>query len=176
MAVDLPPTTKIQGNWTVFVVPESGILDPTAPTAAEINGGFKATCYIYGDETLITREQGKVDLPMKACEVKSREALDTVKESMRDIQYSYMPQGGDADEGNEMKAAAVPGTRVYTFERLGVLDETPAVAGDVFDVALVTLGTRNKGRAGDGSAAEAAITQGGSVENTWEDVVVAAGV
>lgn len=175
MAVDLPETTKVLGARSVWVVPVAAVTggDPEAVTSTILNAAFKATCFIYGDGGTVMGEQAKGDAPKKLCEQKTREQLGTVKESISDIQYSYKPQADNTDEANAMKAALTPGTKVYVFDRLGVLDETAATAGDFFNASLTTLGVQNRTKTGDDDFAEFSITQSASVENTWWDIELA---
>lgn len=173
MTVLLPETVQTLGNRSVWIVPEADVANPTALTAAIVNAGFHATCYIYGNGGMVAGTQQKGSSPRKLCETKTREQLGTVQESITDLQYSYSPQGDDADDANAMKAAMVDGTRVYVVERLGVQDSATAVANQVVNVYLTTLGYRNRTMTGDDEYSEFSITQGAVVEETFYDVELA---
>lgn len=174
MAVDLPETTKVLGTRSVWVVPEATITNPAAISAVTLTGGFKATCFIYGDGGVVTGEQARGQSPAKLCEVDQREQLGRVSKTISDIQYSYKPQADDTDPANAARAALVAGSRVYIVDRLGVTDETAPAAGQFVNATLVTLGIQNKTKTGDDEYAEYSITQGASVEETNDDVVLVA--
>lgn len=173
MTVMLPETTQSLGTRSVWIVPEADVANPAALTAAIVNAGFKATCFIYGNGGMVSGTQQKGSAPRKLCEVKTREQLGTVQESITDIQYSYKPQGDDTDPANEMKASMVDGTRVYVVERLGVQDATAATAGQYANAFLTTLGYRNRTMTGEDEYSEYSITQGAVVEETTYDVELA---
>lgn len=173
MTVVLPETVQTLGNRSVWIIPEADVANPEALTAIIVNGGFKATCFIYGNGGMVSGTQQKGAAPRKLCETKNREQLGTVQESITDIQYSYSPQGADADPANEMKAAMVDGTRVYIVERLGVEDTATAAASQKVNAYLTTLGYRNRTMTGDDEYSEFSITQGAVVEDTFYDVTLA---
>jgi hypothetical protein len=173
VTVELPETTKTLGTRSVWIIPEADVTDPNALTAAIVNAGFKATCYIYGNGGTVSGAQQKGEAPRKLCETKSREQLGTVQESITDIQYSYKPQADDTDAANEMKAAMVDGTRVYVAERLGVDDSTAAVAGQFFNAFLTDLGYRNRTQTGEDEYSEYSVTQGAVVVESFYDIELA---
>jgi hypothetical protein len=172
MTVQLPETTKVLGTRSVWVVPTATIPDLSTITVANLTAGFKATCYIYGNGGTVTGEQQRGDAPRKLCEVKTRQNLATITESISDLQYSYSPQGDDADEANEMKEAMTFGTTVVIVDRLGISDETAATIGDVVNAHRVTLGYQNRTTTGDDDQAEYSITQGASLDASVYDVVL----
>jgi hypothetical protein len=92
VTISLPETTNVLGTRSVWVIPEADVPNPAALTAVIVNAGFKATCFIYGNGLAVVGEQTKGEAPRKLCEVKGREQLGTVKESISDVQYSYKPQ------------------------------------------------------------------------------------
>lgn len=173
MTVMLPETTQTLGTRSVWIIPEADVPNPAALTAAIVNAGFKATCFIYGNGAMVSGTQQKGSAPRKLCETKTREQLGTVQESITDVQYSYKPQGDAADPANEMKASMVDGTRVYVVERLGIIDETAAAATQVANAYLTTLGYRNRTMTGEDEYSEYSITQGAVVEETFYDVELA---
>jgi hypothetical protein len=160
------------GTRSVWIIPEADVASPAALTALIVNGGFKATCFIYGNGAMVSGTQQKGAAPRKLCEVKNREQLGTVQESITDVQYSYSPQDLDADPANEMKAAMVDGTRVYVVERLGITDATTATTGQVVNAYLTTLGYRNRTMTGEDEYGEYSITQGAVVLSTLYDVTL----
>lgn len=172
MTVSLPETTKVLGTRSVWVVPSATIPDLETITAANLTTGFKATCYIYGNGGTVTGEQQRADAPRKLCEVKTRQNIATVTESISDIQYSYKPQGDDADAANTMKAAMTYGTTVVIVDRLGVTDDTAPAATQRVNAHRVTLGYQNRTQTGDDDAAEYSITQGASLDASAYDVVL----
>lgn len=173
MTVMLPETAQTLGTRSVWIIPEADVTNPAALTAVVVNAGFKATCYIYGNGGVVSGTQQKGSAARKLCETKTREQLGTVQESITDIQYSYLPQGDDADDGNAMKAAMVDGTRVFVVERLGIQDATTAAAGQVVNAFLTTLGYRNRTMTSDDEYGEYSVTQGAVVEETFYDVELA---
>lgn len=173
MTTMLPETTQTLGTRSVWIIPEADVTNPNALTAVVVNGGFKATCFIYGQGGMVSGSQQKGAAPRKLCEVKNREQLGTVQESITDIQYSYKPQADETDPANEMKASMVDGTRVYVVERLGVIDETTATAGQFANAFLTTLGYRNRTMTGEDEYAEYSITQSAVVDETFYDVELA---
>lgn len=173
MTVTLPETVQTLGTRSVWIIPEADVPNPEALTAVIVNAGFKATCFIYGQGAVVSGTQQKGAAPRKLCEIKNREQLGTVQEAITDVQYSYSPQGDDADSANEMKASMVDGTRVYVVERLGIQDATTAVAGQVVNAYLTTLGYRNRTMTGEDEYGEYSITQGAVVESTHYDVELA---
>lgn len=173
MTISLPETTNVLGTRSVWVIPEADVPNPAALTAVIVNAGFKATCFIYGNGLAVVGEQTKGEAPRKLCEIKGREQLGTVKESISDVQYSYKPQADDADAANEMKASMVDGTRVYVVERLGVDDTETAAAADIVNAYLTDLGYRNRTQTGDDEYAEYSITQGAVVKESFYDIELA---
>lgn len=173
MTVTLPETTKTLGTRSVWIIPEADVTNPAALSAAIVNGGFKATCFIYGNGGMVSGEQQKGQAPRKLCETKTREQFGTVNETITDIQYSYKPQGDDADPANEMKAAMVQGTRVYVVERLGLVDATAAVADQFVNAYLSTLGYQNRTWTGDDEYSEYSVTQGAVVDEAFYDIELA---
>lgn len=169
MTVELPETTSVLGTRSVWVVPKASADDAADITIADLTAGFKATCFIYNGG-IITGEQQRGDAPRKLCEVKTRQKIGTITESITDLQYSYKPQGGDADEANGMKEAMTQSTIVYLVDRKGVLDETAPTTSHYFDVYEVELGYQNRTQTGDDDQAEYSITQGASVLNTSYDL------
>ena len=174
MPTELPETTRALGTRTVYVVPEADIADPEALTVAAITGGFKATAYIYGDGGMVTGEQQKGQAPKKLAEVKQREQLGVVNETISDIQYSYKPQGDSVDEANAMKEACPQGARVYVIDRLGVLDDVDLAADQVVNAHLVILGYQNRTKTGDDDYAEHSITQSAVTVSSHYDITVTA--
>lgn len=173
MTVLLPEGVQTLGTRSVYIIPEADVPNPEALTAVIVNGGFHATCFIYGNGAMVSGAQQKGAAPRRLCEVKNREQLGTVQESITDVQYSYSPQGDDADPANEMKAAMVDGTRVYVVERLGIIDSATAAATQVVNAYLTTLGYRNRTMTGEDEYAEYSITQSAVVEQTFYDVELA---
>lgn len=176
MTVMLPETTKTLGTRSVWIIPLADVDDPAALTKAEVDAGFKATCYIYGQGGMVSGTQNKGNAPRKLCEVKDREQLGTVQESITDIQYSYKPQGTDVDPANEMKASMVEGTKVVIAERLGLTDATDTAAAQIFNSYVTTLGYRNRTMTGEDEYSEYSITQSASVDSVHYDVALGAGV
>lgn len=173
MTVQLPETTKTLGTRSVWIIPEVDVTDPEALTAATLNSGFRATCFIYGNGGMVSGTQQKGAAPRKLCEVKDREQFGTVSETITDIQYSYKPQGTDADEANEMKAAMTGGSRVYIVERLGILDAGAAAATQKVNAYLSTLGYQNRTWTSEDEFGEYSVTQGAVVEAAYYDVTLA---
>lgn len=171
--VQLPETTPTLGTRSVYIIPEADVPDPEALTALIVNGGFKATTYIYGNGGVVSGEQQKGQAPRKLAERKTREKLGTVNETITNIQYSYKPQGDSADPANDMKSAMVDGTRVYVVERLGIVDTTTAVATNVVNAFLTVLGYRNRTMTGEDDFAEYSITQAATVEQSYYDIELA---
>lgn len=172
MAVELPETTKILGTRSVWVVPDATITDLSTITVANLTAGFKATCFIYGRGGTVTGEQAKNTAPKKLCEVTERESLGTVKETISDLQYSYKPQGDDADEANGMKAAMLNGSKVVIVDRLGVDDDVAPAAAQIVNAYRVTLGFQNRTETGEDDAAEYSITQGAVVDASEYDIAL----
>lgn len=169
MTVSLPDTVSVLGNRSVWVVPKASAADAEDITIADLTAGLKATCYIYNGG-IITGEQQRGDAPRKLCEVKTRQKIGTISESISDLQYSYGPQVDDADEANDMKAAMTQGSTVYIVDRRGVLDETTPTTSHYFDVYEVELGYQNRTQTGEDDQAEFSITQGASVLSTSYDL------
>lgn len=169
MTVSLPDTVSVLGTRSVWVVPKASAADAEDITIADLTAALKATCYIYSGG-IITGEQQRGDAPRKLCEVKTRQKIGTITESISDLQYSYHPQLADADEANDMKSAMTQSSVVYIVDRKGILDETAPTITDYFDVYEVELGYQNRTQTGEDDQAEYSITQGASVLNTSYDL------
>lgn len=173
MTVQIPEGTKTLGTRSVWIIPLADVTDPSELTKTEVDAGFRATCYIYGQGGVVTGAQNKGTAPRRLCEVKDREQLGTVQESISDIQYVYSPQGADNDPENEMKASMVDGTKVVIAERLGLIDSTPTATAQKFNSFVTTLGYRNRTMTSDDEYGEYSITQSASVDAVYYDVALA---
>lgn len=124
------PTKMLNPNTTIWVVPEDGVVNPDAPTAAELNAGENISCAIVRGYTLNPTASDTDD---------SASICDTGNVANR----LYDNYEGELTMFREGDAAAVdsvfdtafelfkePDTRVWVYRRLGKRNTVAAASGD----------------------------------------------
>lgn len=160
MTVVFPEATKVQGNTSVTVV--QTIADMAAPKlATEINAAtsVNVSCFLYSGG-VGTSTTNKGEAPRRLCTTETFQQFGNTTYEVTDLMYVYDPQGDDADEANEAKAALTEGSDVYLVIRKGLDAQSTAYATtQQVDVWHVRLGPQNRSQTGDDDFSEFAITQ-----------------
>lgn len=160
MTVVFPEAVKAQGNVSVTVV--QTIANTAAPSlATEINAvsSVNVSCYLYSGG-VGTSSTNKGEAPRRLCSTDTFQQFGNTSYDVSDLSYLYDPQGDDADEANEAKAALTEGTDVYLVVRKGLdAKDTAYAASQKVDIWHVRLGPQNRATTGDGEFDEFAITQ-----------------
>jgi hypothetical protein len=175
VTIHFPDGVAALGNTSVIIA--STILDPEAPTLAELTPGVgvaNASCFVYAIPRATTTA-ARVARPKRSCERKARERFGQETTELVSLNYAHAPQENAAHADNKVKTLATPYTQVWVVLRDGLPAETEAIAtGDIVDLHLVELGPQNKGVTGDGDGDEFNIMQDVTVRESHTDVVVVA--
>ena len=130
------PTKMLNPNTTIWVIPENGIVDPTAPTVTEINAGENISCAIVRGYTLNPTASDTDD---------SASICDTGNVANR-LYDNYegeltMFRDGDSADATSVYNIAYelfkePDQRVWVARRLGKRNTVAAAAGDEVELFL----------------------------------------
>lgn len=127
------PQKMLNPNTTIWVVPETGVVDPDAPTAAEINAGTNISCAIVRGYTLNPTGSSTDD---------SASICDTgnVSNRLYDNYEGTLTMFRDADETDATSVYNVahalfiePDNRVWVYRRLGKRNTVAAATGDTVE-------------------------------------------
>lgn len=173
MTVVIPASVTAQGNVNAVFVP--AIANTSAPTTAEINaaGAVDLSCYLMPDWAGVTADQNKGE-DRRFCSTESFDRLGTVKRTIADIVYTYLPQGTSAVAGNKVYTALPKGATGYLVIRYGLPTTTAFAAAQKVDIIPVQMGARSKSVQGTDEFAPLTVTQGiGATGVLVEDAVIA---
>ena len=174
MTVVIPASVTAQGNVSAWFVP--AIASVTAPTVAEITatGAVDLSCFLMPDWGGVTADQNKGE-DRRFCSTESFDRLGTVKRSIADLVYTYLPQGTSSDPGNKVYTALPKGATGYLVLRYGLPTTTALAAAQKVDIIPIKAGARSKSAQGSDEFAPLTVTQGlGATGVLVEDSVVAA--
>lgn len=124
------PTKMLNPNTTIWVLPESGVVNPEAPTAAELNAGENISCAIVRGYTLNPTASDTDD---------SASICDTgnVANRLYDNYEGELTMFRDGDTEDAVSVYNIahelfkePDQRVWVYRRLGKRNTVAAVTGD----------------------------------------------
>lgn len=174
MTVVIPESVTAEGNVKVAFIPAGA--DPTAFTLAELNAatGVDLSCFLMPDWGGVTADQNKGE-SRRFCSTESFDRLGTIKRSIGDIVYTYLPQGDNTDPGNKAYTSLPKGTTGFLVLRYGLPAGDAWAADQKYDTVPVEMGARSKSATGSDEFAPLTVTQGiGATGVLVEDGVVAA--
>jgi hypothetical protein len=173
MTVVIPESVTAEGNVKVAFVP--AIASKSAPTVAELTatGAVDLSCYLMPDWGGISADQNKGE-SRRFCSTESFDQLGTIKRSIGDIVYTYLPQATGTDPANKVYTALQKGTKGYLVIRYGLPSTTAFAAAQKVDLIPVEMGARSKAVAGSDEFAPLTVSQGiGATGVLVEDAAVA---
>lgn len=130
------PKKMLNPNTTLWVIPENGIVDPYAPTAAEINAGENISCAVVRGYTINPTDSDTDD---------SASICDTGNVSTRlyDNYEGNITLFRDADSADATSIYNIayelfrePDVRVWVARRLGKKNDVAAAVGDEVELFL----------------------------------------
>lgn len=132
------PQKMLNPNTTIWVVPETGIVDPEAPKATEINAGENVSCAIVRGYTLNPTDSDTDD---------SASICDSGNVSNRlydnyEAEFTFF-RDADTEDADSVYNIALdlflePDQRVWLVRRLGKKNTAPAAVGDKVELYLVS--------------------------------------
>jgi len=127
------PTKMLNPKTTLWVIPENGVVNPDAPTAAELNAGTNISCAVVRGYTLNPTASDTDD---------SASICDTGNVSTR-LYDNYegsltMFREGDSAAVDSVYAEAFelfrdPDNRVWVYRRVGKTNTATATTGDTVE-------------------------------------------
>jgi hypothetical protein len=127
------PKKMLNPNTTLWVIPENGVVDPYAPTVAEINAGENISCAVVRGYTLNPTASDTDD---------SASICDTGNVSTRlydnyEGEITFFKDADSADATSVYNIAfdlfVEPDVRYWVYRRLGKRNTVAAIAGDMVE-------------------------------------------
>ena len=144
------PTKMLNPNTTIWVVPAAGIVDPTAPTAAEITAGVNISCAITRGYTLNPTDSDTDDTA-SICDTGN---VETRLYDNYEGEITFFRDANSADGTSVFNTAfnlfKQPDQDVWVIRRLGKKSTVAVTAGD--EVELFRF-TNDRTRSVDGGDA-----------------------
>jgi len=140
--LNIPPGVPSDGNVRVDFVPDGGLADYTAPSAAEVAAATaqNLSCHLFGIGENATEERKE---KRRLCSVQKYELLGSTAYTIDDLSYVYDVQNPESLT-HEAYAALVPGTTGFLVIRWGIASGVAPAAAQVVDVYPVRLGAQRK--------------------------------
>ena len=161
--VNVPRNVDVNTNLSIVVLPKADLVDPTAPTAAELNGAQDVTYSHTTDGLNATSTQATITDPRLSLE-EVPEAPGSVTHSL-EVTYFY---GGAEDE---LDPLLVEGEDVFYVVRDSVDVYEEFAAAQTVDIYAARVGEPRKNRATNGKQTK---TTKLFVQRKYTDVAVSA--
>lgn len=157
MSVTYPEAVSANGRKKVVILTS----EPTSESAvkvSEIAAGVEATMYFLGNFAP-SGSQNKGNGPRRVGERSQLQRLGNATYESPTLAYVHDPQGADADEVNEVKAALDPGTEIWVVERAGLDVETAFATTQKYRIHHLRTGEQWFAPSGDDEFAIEQVTQ-----------------
>jgi hypothetical protein len=157
MPAYFPTAKKAEGNSKVVFVPT--LINPAAPTVAEVTGGLDVSNFITGGNWQPSADQAKGD-DRRHGSKETFEQLGRTKWTIANLVYIADPQAAPAAPDNEAYETLKEGVTGYYLHRLGIDVDTAAVAAQKWNVYPVEHGAQvDTPIAADDEFAKLTVTQ-----------------
>lgn len=158
MTVVIPASITAQGNVKVAWVPAIAGASPTVVEVTAV-GAVDLSCFLMPDWGGITADQNKGE-DRRFCSTESFDRLGTVKRSIADLVYTYLPQTVGTDPANKVYTTLAAGTTGFLLIRYGLPVATAFAASQKVDYIPAIAGVQVKSVAGSDEFAPLTVTQG----------------
>lgn len=144
MVLNTPAGIPAAGKLSLTVVPEADLVDPSAPTVAEVTGtsAVNVSCLALSDGYARSSELAQADR-RRACEETGYQVAGSRTVTFEPLRMVYDPQDPTADV-SKAYAALTEGEHYYIVERLGISGKEELTTGEIVDVYFVRLDTKEK--------------------------------
>lgn len=141
MVAYFPTAKKAEGNSKVVYVPT--LINPLAPTVAEVTGGLEVSNFITGGNWQPSADQAKGDDRRHGSKA-TFEQLGREKWTIANLEYVADPQAAAAAANNEAYETFKSGISGWFLHRVGLDVDTAAVAAQKWDVYPIVFGAQAK--------------------------------
>lgn len=130
----MPATKMLNPNTTIWVVPEGGVVNPDAPTAAELNAGTNISCAIVRGYTL-NPTSSDTDNSASICDTGNvtNRLYDNYEGTLTMFREGDATANATSIYEVAFQLFKDPDNRVWVYRRLGKRNDVPAAAGDTVE-------------------------------------------
>jgi hypothetical protein len=153
-----PGATKTYGRENWVLIPTVADINAITPTEWNAASSIDVTRVLFASTGKPTQTTNRVTAERRLGDTKQYEFIGTSTVTGGDMLYAFADQEAAASDGKKLYEALPEGTSMVLAQRRGLTRATTAATGQFYNAYPVEFGPSFPADAGDGEAAESAMT------------------